>query len=413
MNPTRTSTTLVRVAVGAGRGFIVLALALGALLFTLSAPVAHAAPPEVTTPDNPVMIPYSQDTKEITLKWTLAALQLAATLTVTESGTPAPVLDQVVFSTPDTTKLTVTYGKTYTAQLKDAGSQQPIGAPLIITTARLDIKFDPGCLVQCITSADPMPPPYGVHGGWAQFDIKTSVPAIITLEASKTKPNANGKWSVRGAVAASSATILPTQDWKPPLPDLDSNTTYYYVVRAHDGNGNEQFKTGSFKTLTRRVEVNFAEIEMIDDSDGPDCECWFWFNAGDETPKPYGDFSDPKSIASGTTVHPNVSFTITNAPSEIWIRAMGYDDDVDWGSFCSESGGYLPYTGHASWLSASDVDGCLQESGNQAVVSVSRQGEPAAPDEVDEEFTEKFTISPGLGLPEFKVHGTYKVTYVS
>lgn len=169
MNPTRTSTTLVRVAVGAGRGFIVLALALGALLFTLSAPVAHAAPPEVTTPDNPVMIPYSQDTKEITLKWTLAALQLAATLTVTESGTPAPVLDQVVFSTPDTTKLTVTYGKTYTAQLKDAGSQQPIGAPLIITTARLDIKFDPGCLVQCITSADPMPPPYGVHGGWAQF----------------------------------------------------------------------------------------------------------------------------------------------------------------------------------------------------------------------------------------------------
>ena len=77
MNPTRT--TFVRVAVGAGRGFVVLALALGALLFTLSAPVAYAAPPEVTTPENPVMIPYSQDTKEITLKWTLAASQLRRT----------------------------------------------------------------------------------------------------------------------------------------------------------------------------------------------------------------------------------------------------------------------------------------------------------------------------------------------
>ncbi|HEX7428791.1 MAG TPA: hypothetical protein VF328_18125, partial [Mycobacterium sp.] len=264
-----------------------------------------------------------------------------------------------------------------------------------------------GCLVQCITKADPNP-----HGGWAKFDIKTSEPAIMTLEASKKKPNADGRWENPADVAASTVTIPPTQDWKPALPYLDSNTTYYYVVRAHDTNGNEQVKTGSFKTLTRRVEVNFAEIEMIDDSDIPDCECWFWFNAGDETPKPYGDFSDPKSIASGTTVHPNVSFTITNAPSEIWIRAMGYDDDVDWGSFCSESGGYLPYTGHASWLSASDVDGCLEESGNQAVVSVSRQGQPAAPDAVDEQFTEKFTISPGLGLPEFKVHGTYKVTYV-
>ena len=70
-------------------------------------------------------------------------------------------------------------------------------------------------------------------------------------------------------MAASTATIPPTQDWKPALPYLDSNTTYYYVVRAHDSNGNEQVKTGSFKTLTRRVEVNFAEIEMIDDSDDP------------------------------------------------------------------------------------------------------------------------------------------------
>jgi hypothetical protein len=105
-----------------------------------------------------------------------------------------------------------------------------------------------------------------------------------------------------------------------------------------------------------------------------------------------------------------MSFTIMNSPSEIWIRAMGMDDDSDFGQLCSEGTGYLPYTGSASWLSG-DSEGCLEESGNQAVVSVSRQGQPAAPDAVDEEFTETFTISPGLGLLEFKAHGTYKVTY--
>ncbi len=387
--------------------FVVLALALVALLFPFNAPAAHAAP-TLTASENPVFIPYSKDTKDIKLTWSLEPWQLLATLTVTESGTPAPVIDKTVgpIPPPNGEPLTVTYGKTYTAQLKDVITQQPLVAPLTITTDRLDIKIDMGCLADCITKVDP-----DEHGGWAQFTINTTETASMTLEASKTKPNANGTWSNPKDVAASNATILPTQNWTAPLPNLDSNTTYHYVVRAHDANGNEWVETGSFKTLTRRVDVTFAEIEMIDDSDGPDCECWFWFNAGDETPKPYGSFSDPKSIASGTTVHPNVTFTIANAPSEIWIRAMGYDDDVDWGSFCSESGGYLPYTGHASWLSANDVDGCLEESGNQAVVSVSRQGQPAAPDAVDEQFTEKFTISPGLGLLEFKVHGTYKVTY--
>lgn len=401
-----TSTTSRIAGHGARHVLIVLVLAIAALLLPSSAPVAQAAPPEVMASENPVFIPYTTDTKTITLTWSLEPLQPVANLTVTESGTPVPVINQMVSSLPGPgLPLTVTYGKTYTAQLKDLITQQ-LGAPLIITTDRIDIKIDMGCLAQCIDEPDVEP-----HGGWVKFTINTTETASMTLEASKTKPNANGTWNNPKDVAASNATILPTQNWTAPLPNLDSNTTYYYVVRAHDTNGNEQIKMGSFKTLTRRVEVTFAEIEMIDDSDGPDCECWFWFNAGDETPKPYGSFSDPKSIASGTTVHPNITFTVNNAPSEIWIRAMGYDDDVDWGSFCSESGGYLPYTGHASWLSTNDVDSCLEESGNQAVVSASRQGQPAAPDALDEEFTENFTISPGLGLLVFKVHGTYKVTY--
>ena len=152
---------------------------------------------------------------------------------------------------------------------------------------------------------------------------------------------------------------------------------------------------------------------MIDDSDDlSDCDCFFWFNAGDETPKSWGDFTHQKSIASGTTVHPNMTFTINNAPGEIRIRALGYDDDSGFGSLCSDPTGYLPYTGDATWIATSGMaDGCQQLTGGQVTVSVSRQGQPAAPEAVDEQFTEKFTISAGLGPLVYKVHGTYKVTY--
>jgi hypothetical protein len=370
-----TSTTSRTANRGARHVLIALALALAAFLFPLSAPAAHAAPPTLKASENPVFIPYSKDTQDINLTWSLEPWQLLATLTVTESGTPAPVIDKTVGPIPNSEQLTVTYGKTYTAELKDVITKQPLVAPLTITTDRIEIKIDMGCVAQCITDVDVQP-----HGGWAQFTINTNEKAVMTLEASKTKPNANGTWSNPKDVAASIATILPTQNWSPPLPNLDSNTTYYYVVRAHDGNGNEQVKTGSFKTLTRRVEVTFAEIQMIDDSDDfGDCECYFEFGAGNET-KQYGTKANPKSIASGTTVHPNMTFTITNAPSEIPIHAVGNDDD-EWDTFFTPT-----------------------------KVSVSRQGPPAAPGAVDEQFTESFTIS-GTTL-EYKVRGTYKVTYV-
>jgi hypothetical protein len=160
-----------------------------------------------------VFVPYSTDPKTIQLSWSLQALQPLATLTVTESGTPAPMFDGTVNSLPGQfVPLTVTYGKTYTAQLKDVITKQPMGAPLTITTDRIDIKIDMGCAAQCITSVVPEP-----HGGWAQFTINTNEKAVMTLEASKTKPNANGTWSNPADVVASNAAILPTQNWWAPL----------------------------------------------------------------------------------------------------------------------------------------------------------------------------------------------------
>jgi hypothetical protein len=394
----------------ARRALILLTLVLGLLLQPLSGPLAQAAPPEVLASENPVVIGWADTTKTIELTWSLTPLSLA-TLTVTESGTPTPVLEQLVASPPGTgvVSLTVTEGKTYTAQLIAAVTNQPLGAPLVITTKRPPPpKFDFGCAMQCITTADVVP-----HGGWAQFTIETTETAIITLEASTTKPNDDGTWGNPDLVTSSNATILPTKKWTPQLANLDSNTTYHYVVRAHDTNGNEQFKTGSFKTLTRRVVVTFAEIQMIDDSDGfgaGDCDCFFYFNAGDETPKEWGHISDTHSIESGTSVHPNVSVTINDAPDEIRIRAKGYDDDTDFGEFCSAGTGYPDFTGDANWKSSGNFEECLEWAGDQVLVTVSRRGSDLEPGDVDEEFTNPFMISVN-GELVYNVHGTYQVTY--
>jgi hypothetical protein len=385
------------------RSALVLTLLL-ALAFGLRA--AEAAPPEVKASENPVVIPFGQDTKDITLTWSLTAATVTASLTITESGSSVPPIVLLVTNPPGTgtVPFTVTYGTTYTAQLRDHFTNAPLGAPLTITTKRPDIKFDFGCAVQCITGVEVEP-----HGTWAQFTVTTSETAIITLEASTKQPNANGEWSNPADVVGFSGTLLPTKEWTPQFPttgSLTPNTDYHYVVRAHDGNGNEQVKMGSFRTLTRRVAVTFAEIQMIDDSDGfgaGDCDCFFWFNAGNEEPKPYGSISNQKSIESGTTVHPNVAFTITNAPGEIRIRALGMDDDTDFGEFCPAGTGAPEHTGASNWESSGNFEECLEWAGDQTMVSLVRQG-PA------EEFTESFKISVS-GELVFNVHGTYKVTY--
>jgi hypothetical protein len=221
-----------------GRGIqhllIVLALALAALLVPLAAPVAHAAPPELTASENPVVIDLV--TKKITLTWSLTPVLQLAQLTVTESGAPAPVLDQTVSCLPctGTVPLTVTLGKTYTAQLSDA-LKKPLGAPLTITTTKAPIAAPGlGCKVDCITSAKAEE-----HGDWAHFTITTNSPASITLELSPMKEDENGQWEVSGPVVATAVTSAPTQNWTPTLGGLAPNTRYQVVLRARDGWDNE------------------------------------------------------------------------------------------------------------------------------------------------------------------------------
>lgn len=377
---------------------VLLLPALALLASTVSAPVARAAA-TVTASENPVLIAHPHfTTKDITLSWNLDRAPVA-TLTVTEDGVAVPVLNVPVTSPPGngTQTLTVGYGKIYTAQLRNA-LNQPLGAPLKITTDMPEID-SPGCGQRCIKSVEVAP-----HGGWAQFTVTTSRTAVITLEAGTTPPKPDGTWSNPEAVSAHNGTVLPTDHWTPPLANLKANTTYHYVVRSHV-QGHQQVKIGSFKTLTRRVDVRFDDIQMLDDSDGPfdgDCECRFYLGVGDAPPMSY-----PNTIGSGTTVHPDAAASVTDAPGEIWLRAMANDDDDDFHEFCAVGMG--PPLTPEGWES-SGSDPCVDWAGDQILVSLSRQGPPWSPGDVDEQFTEPFTISVN-GELVYKVRGTIEVTY--
>jgi hypothetical protein len=369
---------------------------------------AHAEPPEVTANQNPVIVPFLKSTKEITLTWRLESGSTQANLIVTESDNPFPVLSQLVSSpsSEGTVPLVVTYGKTYTAQLyAPVIFGPPLGAPLTITTKRPDfVDPDLGCALQCITSVDVQP-----HGGWAQFTIKTNETAVITLEASTTPPNPDGTWSNPDAVTAFAGSVLPTDQYTPPLANLQSNTTYHYVVRARE-HGNESVEIGSFKTLTRRVDVDFNEIQMIEDSDGlaaADCDCFFYFGVGDATPMRYGSSENPISVGSDTTVPLDADASITDAPSEIRLGAKAWDSDQTFGQLCAVGSG--PPTSDEQWES-SGGGGCMEWAGNKIVLSRSRQGPPVNPGAVDEQFTEPFTINVN-GPIVYKVRGTYTVSY--
>jgi hypothetical protein len=367
------------------------------------AAAARAEPPEVTASENPVLIGYPHlDKKIITLGWDLAGGPPGANLIVEESGTPVPVHNQWVTGS-GMIDLTVFYGKTYTAKL-ELPFVGTVGEPLTITTDKPHIEMT--CAQRCIKSIDVQP-----HGGWAQFTIATTQTAVMTLEASTSPPNSDGKWSDPGAVAAFAGTVAPTDHWVPPLANLQANTTYHYVVRAHV-EGHEQVKTGTFKTLARRVEVNFTEIQMIEDSDAGidgDCDCVVHFVAGDEDPKAYGSYDNRIGIASDTTVHPNVHFTITNAPGEIRLGADAEDDDHDFYEICMF--GHGPPLPGKSWESSFSND-CQESAGNQVLVALARQGPPWAPGDVDEQFTDSFTINVS-GPLVYNVRGTYKVSYVA
>lgn len=304
-------------------GVLFAGLIAAAVLLTAGAGRAVAAPPEVLASENPAVIPTNQSTKGITLSWNLGNAVPKATLSVKDNA-QAVVLNQGLATATGNTPLTVTYGKSYTAQLYSvANPNQTLGSPLTITTVRPPNDPSGGCAgTLCITSVT-----FSPSGTYAPFTVKTSTPAHFQMQASTAAPLANGTFA---QVDSAIFNLSNVTQWNSQLLSLEENTTYHYILKATDAGGQVAKKVGTFKTLRRRVEVTFTSIHMVEDSDILSaCDCTFAVQAGGAEPVT----SAFMYVHSGDTIFPNIVFKIDNPSNNILVRAHARDEDNDWSPF--------------------------------------------------------------------------------
>ena len=317
------------------------------------------------------------------MSWNLNGAQVPLLLNVQEDGgTPLPVT--TVVTQTGSWPLTVTYGKTYTVKLVTLTQAQL--ATLQITTKRPQIVFDPdlACALKlCIDSAT-----FQTHGTYASVVAKTSKPAFFQVVLSTNPISSNGNAS---PVSASALNLSYVTQWTADLMSLNPNTTYHYWLKATSQSGDTAVKTGTVKTLQRKVEVTFDSLYMVMDSDlNSPCDCTYWFQAGTATAKSYG----PLQVSDGQTTHPNVTFTVMNGPDVMPIRVEVQDDDADFGACPS---GKLP-----DWGSG-NTDCFEWNSGSKTIVV----GHPG----YNEEFSSGTSFNV-LGIVSYNATVSYTVTYV-
>ena len=179
VDTTHTGTKFVRAAVLAGAAamarrsrqmFIVLALALGTILFAVSASVAHAAPDDGTSSNDPANVPPGPTSLALpplleasenpvvfhgteTTRWiSLTANPYIATVRCIsmEDGVQEGPGAIIVAGTPTDLAGEIIYGKTYKVHLEtipENGQPKLVGPTLTITTVRVDVS-----------TASPQPP---------------------------------------------------------------------------------------------------------------------------------------------------------------------------------------------------------------------------------------------------------------
>jgi hypothetical protein len=198
-------------------------------------------------------------------------------------------------------------------------------------------------------------------------------------------------------VASSTFNLTQMTDWQTALLNLKPNTKYIYNVKANDGT-NTQYSTGTFKTLRRQVQVDFKDIKVIDDSDFASAgDLIFWFNVNGTWNK---NFLFPSSgeaeIDSGTTVHPNHVENLIDAPDMLSLSVFGWDDDCDFGQFCTEG------IGPGGKAGGSDSEADWATAGGKTNIALSGPGEA---------YTDSLSFTTTQWSLKFSVTATYTVSY--
>jgi hypothetical protein len=355
------------------------------VLVAANAGRAAAAPPEVVASENPVVVPLNQSTKNITLSWNLGNAAPKATLKVTDNA-EVVVLNQPVAAQTGSTPLTVTHGKSYTAQLYTvANPPVTLGSPLTITTVHPPGDPNSVCSADlCINSVAFTP-----HGTYAPFTVKTNKAAHFEMQASTSAPLADGSFT---HVDSATFNLSNVTQWDSKLLNLTPDTTYHYTVKATSASGQVVKKSGTFKTLRRRVEVTLTSIHMIEDSDILSaCDCYFYLQAGNAEPAG----TSFMYVNSGDTVNLALQTVVFPEQDTLRIRVEADDDDYEFFDFCA--GAYPPFWGNGSTA-------CYDWSSVTKFVDVSLSG-------MEDSKFDTYTLTANQGPVKFTATVKVKVDY--
>jgi hypothetical protein len=284
------------------------------------------------------------------------------------------------------------FGKQFRSSLRLATARFGIFAAvlmmLVLRLGPMPVSAGPSpadCSQDCITSIGVDP-----HGTFANFHIVTTGTAKTVIDAyAENNPNATSGMFNLGGVA----------DWHTYLLNLTPNTKYIYSVKSTDAQGHTHIESGSFKTLHRQVTVTFKDIHVIDDSDSLSAgDFIFWFNTNG-TWDTFIQFpsNGEMSVSSGQTVHPNYTKTSIDPPASMKIGVYAWDDDCDFGQFCTEGIG----PGGAEHGSDSEMDWATAKG----TIDTTSSG-------LGEVETDSFSISTTQWQVKFSASGTYKISYV-
>jgi hypothetical protein len=173
------------------------------------------------------------------------------------------------------------------------------------------------------------------HGTFATAKFDSTLPVIPLVVAGFNKPT---KKTPTGLDFQSAADIRSTAfpllagaqtSHEVELSNLVPDTGFWMVIKAKD----HLNRVKSFKTRRRRLDIDFQEIHVIDDSDDLSAgDFWFGFYVNDKN-APNGKAllypkDGPKSISSGETKTIPVEATVFGGDT-VKLKVTGVDNDDD------------------------------------------------------------------------------------
>ena len=318
--PSRFNTTKLRCHTDLRAALIRIWLTAG-ITACLAAPAAKAAPTISATP-NPVPVYLSQTEGETTVTWDAGAGHRGADVWVSVDGGA-----ETLFA--DTYKgskaATIQVGKTHTFKLYTYNKVY-LGASVSITTKVAGGVIKPR-FFQGIKFEE--------HGTFAIIRFDTLNSSLLVVSVSTKKPLSfplvstkdEKMWSQPSDIAYSTFAQIGTTH-KAQLNKLKPDTLYHYVISAHDKKSGQWFKTrGTFKTLRRKVTVNFRKLWITDDSDGGSGDLRFGFYINGKQAAKYPSGSGYASLDTDQQKTINRTVDFIPAPSTLTLKATGFDND--------------------------------------------------------------------------------------